>query len=121
MMKPKHWVESRDIHNAHVTETEDIVETVMQSLKIANDTGASLRAHFRERLICRQQLVQHVSKIGLLLPNTFVDFFIPAHGIYSVSIRRVANCVIPILELKLTLWYHQPQFEIEEDVGCLPS
>jgi hypothetical protein len=102
-MKPKDRVESRYLDDTHVTQSEDVVETIVECLEVPDGSAIGLVADQIERLICSQELVQHIPQIGLLLANTNIHFVITACCIDRKSVQRITNGMVPVLELKLAL------------------
>ena len=103
MVQPEDGVICRNFHDAHVTQAKDVVKAVMQCLEVANGPAIGLVADLIEGLISRQQLVKHVSKVRLLFANASVHLVIAAGSICCKSIKWVANCMVPFLELEFTL------------------
>jgi hypothetical protein len=75
----------------------------VQSLKVSDLATIRLVAYLAEGLVRCQQLVEHITKIGLLFSNSIIDLTVTAGGIRSTRISWVPNSVVPILELKLAL------------------
>jgi hypothetical protein len=75
----------------------------VKCFKISNGSTIGFVADYIEWLICSQELVQHVSKIGLLLANSNIYFIIAACRVDCESVQRITNGMIPILKLQLTL------------------
>jgi hypothetical protein len=103
MVKPEDGIEGRYFYDAHVAQTEDIVQSIMKGLKVPNDSTAGLIADLAEWLIGGKELVEHVSKIWLLFANALVDLIVATGGIYRKPIERVTKGVIPTLEAELAL------------------
>jgi hypothetical protein len=103
MVKPEDGIEGRYFYDAHVTQTEDVVQSIMKGLKVSNNSTAGLIADLAEWLIGGKELVEHVSKIRLLFANALVDLIVATGSIDSKSIERVTKSVIPTLEAELAL------------------
>ena len=86
-----------------MAQPERVVKTIMERFKVTNGTTVGLAADLVERLIHRQQLVEHVTIIRLLFANAFICCIVAAGGINSISIDWKAHRVVPVLELELTL------------------
>ena len=103
-MEPKYWVKRRHLHDTHVPQTEHIMKAVMECLKVANRSAIRLVTHLAKWLVSRQKLVEHVTKVGLLFPNSHIDFIVTASSVGGVGVKRIAKGPVPVFELKLALW-----------------
>jgi hypothetical protein len=86
-----------------MAESEDVVDAIVKRFKITNSSTTGFVGYKIERLISGQQLVDHVTKIGLLLFKASIHLVVATGGIECRWIGRVSKSVIPILELELTL------------------
>ena len=106
-MKPEDGIECGHFDDSHVAEPKDVVQAVMKCLEVTNNSAISLIAHSTKGLIGRQELVEHVAKIGLLFDESQVDFVVAASSVWSVRIKRIADSMIPELELEFALHWRQ--------------
>jgi hypothetical protein len=104
MVKPEDRVECRSFHNTHVSQSKNIVEAVVERFEVSDRSTVGLIADLVEWLVSRQQLVQHVAVVGLLLGNALVRFIIAAGSIDSIRVLWKAHCMVPILECEFTLF-----------------
>jgi hypothetical protein len=82
----------------------------VECLEVTNSPSIGLVTDLAEGLVDRQQLVEHVAKIGLLFSQTNVEHVVTASGVGSERIERVANCSIPVFELEFALDASQYEF-----------
>lgn len=75
----------------------------MKCFEVADSATVRFIANLHERLVGSQQFIEHIAKIWLLFANAHVDFIVSAGSIDGISIKRIAYCMVPILELELTL------------------
>ena len=107
MVKPEDRVKRRHLYNTHVTQSEDIVNTVVNSFKVANLSAIGLVAHLAVRLVGGEQLVDSVTNTSLRLVHYHVDVVVAAGSIGEVGIEWVSNSMLPLLELILSLEHRQ--------------
>ena len=99
-MKPEDGVKRRNLDNTHMTQSEDVVQTIVKCLEIPNLAAIRLVTYLTERLVGRQQLVKHVAEVRLLFADSRVDIAVTASSIGSMRIKWVPNSVVPVLELE---------------------
>ena len=103
MVKPKDSVKRRHLHYAHVTQSKGIMNSVMNTFKVANFSAVSLVAYLAIRLVGGEQLIDGITNISLLFAHDRVYVVVTASGIGKVRIEWISNSMLPFLELILRL------------------
>lgn len=103
MVEEENGIKSGNFDNRHVTGTERVVDTIVQSFEISNLSATALVAPLVKWLPDCEQLVDHVTVVWLLRSDALVYFVILAlwAGIFSLGRQTDGSRVVSVFVVAL--------------------